>query len=217
MCIYEKNNSSNPHYSSWFHNYSCCTWPSQPQGCTNLPVQEAPTMTEPAECSCEGVLGRTRAWTRGRTNSQRPWGLGTVRRRDKWKATYLIGGANSLSGFSFETHPSCTMCTMALTWLGSDLICSKDCRTAVIQENTLWSSRWCFLLSASGTTQGFVKENPGSSAVVVTEGHLRKLQGKRRAIRDWWGREEGSVQVTHGMGALDLNYPCHRAIRNAIQ
>lgn len=90
MCIYEKNNSSNPHYSSWFHNYSCCTWHSQPQRCTNLPVEESPTTTEPAECSCEGVLGRTQAWTRG--NSQRPWVLGTVRRSVKWKATCWTGG-----------------------------------------------------------------------------------------------------------------------------
>lgn len=42
MCIYEKNNGSNPHYSSWFHNYSCCTWHSQPHCCPNLPVEESP-------------------------------------------------------------------------------------------------------------------------------------------------------------------------------
>lgn len=40
---------------------------------------------------------------------------------------------------------------------------------------------------------GFGKEKPGSSAMVLTEGHLRKLQGKRRPSRDWWGGEEGSV------------------------
>lgn len=54
------------------------------------PVQESPTMTEPAEHSCEGVLERTWAWTRGRIKSQRPDALGTVRRRVKWKVTYWI-------------------------------------------------------------------------------------------------------------------------------
>lgn len=150
MCIYEQNNSSNPHYSSWFHNYSRCTWPSQPQRCTNLPVQESPTMTEPAECSCEGVLERTWAWTRGRTKSQSPCALGTVRRRVKW--SYLLNWEpNSLSGLSFETHLSCTVCNRPLKWLGWDLFYSKDWRSSVIQQNALWGS-WCFLLPASGTT-----------------------------------------------------------------
>lgn len=41
--------------------------------------------------------------------------------------------------------------------------------------------------------------------MVVTQGHLQEAAGTEKGKQGWEKGEEGSVWVTHSMGALDLN------------
>lgn len=92
----------------------------------------------------------------------------------------------------------------------------------IIQENVLLcralrKSQLCFPLLASGASTEFVKQQPRSFSTVVTWSHLQEAPGKEKGKRGSVGVEEGSVSVTYGTEASELNCPCRRVIRNAVQ